>query len=132
MLGGSYLSFFQAALENGANAVLQRREAVKALWHASCITHHVRIFSPGNGRCSQPGHVLLVSPHKGDAFWLGTRVVEWVTAHQAFMIPGVPNPPPLGHLGFSLSETRFGGFFFASPLRLRQKKPAQGAGSLKP
>ena len=111
--------------------MLQRREAFKALWHASCITYHVRIFSPGNGRCSQPDHVLLVSPHKGDAFWLGAQVVEWVTAHQAFMIPGVPNPPPLGHLGFSLSETRFGGFFCLTP-SFEAKKPAQGAGSLKP
>ena len=49
MLGGFYLSFFQAALESGANAVPQRREAVKALWHASCITGDVRIFRPVTG-----------------------------------------------------------------------------------
>ena len=63
----------------------------------------------------------LVSPHKGIAFWLGTQVVESVTARQALVIPGVPNPPPLGHLGFSFWETRFGGFFFASAF-YRDKK----------
>jgi hypothetical protein len=61
----------------------------------------VRAFLPLTGRCNRPDRVLLVSPHKGSAFWLGTQVVESVPARQAFVTPGVPNPPPLGHLGFS-------------------------------
>ena len=71
----------------------------------------------------------LVSPHKGIAFWLGTQVVELATAHQASVAPGVPNPPPLGHLGFSSQETRFGGFFlpafgFPPAKKNRRRTPA--------